>query len=62
MAKRKKRLEKSIDSLEEQIILHEEKRRKAIEEGKLELADYYAKEISSQEKVKAKKKFLLDKQ
>lgn len=41
MAKRKKRLQKGIDSLEEQIKIHEEKRIKAIEEGKIELGDYY---------------------
>ncbi len=61
MVKRKKRLEKGVESLEKQIMLHEEKRQKAIEEGRLELADYYLKEISSQEKAKAKKKSQLEK-
>jgi len=45
MPKRKKRLKKGIESLKEQIELHKEKRRQALEEGKLELANYYEGEI-----------------
>ncbi len=43
--KRKKRLEKGIESLEEQKEIHEEKKRKAHEEGKVELEGYYEREI-----------------
>ena len=45
MAKRAKRLEKGIESLEEQIAFHEEKKRKALELGQEELVNYYEKEI-----------------
>lgn len=45
MAKRKKRLQKGIDSLEEQIRIHEEKRNMARELGQEELVDYYTGEI-----------------
>ncbi|MDO8460643.1 MAG: hypothetical protein Q7S74_06025 [Nanoarchaeota archaeon] len=55
MTNRKKRLQKGIESLEEQIRIHEEKRRQAMEEGKIELADYYDKEIISKSKDKSKK-------
>lgn len=41
MVKRNKRLEKGIESIIEQIRLHEEKKFKAEEEGNIELADYY---------------------
>ena len=41
--KRKKRLEKGIKSISDEIKCHEEKREKAKEEGKLELAGYYDK-------------------
>ncbi len=43
--KRKKRLEKGIGSLEEQREIHEEKKRKAHEEGKIELENYYDREL-----------------
>jgi hypothetical protein len=55
MTNRKKRLQKGIESLEEQIRIHEEKRQKAIEEGKIELAGYYEKEILSKSKDKDRK-------
>ncbi len=60
--KRKKRLEKGIKSLKEQIEIHEEKKRQAEEADILELVGYYEKEILSKEKDMKKKKELLDKQ
>jgi len=47
MGKREKRLEKGIDSMEEQIILHEEKKAIAKQEGKEELARYFINEIEN---------------
>ena len=55
MVKRKKRLERGIESLKEQIEIHEQKREDAIAQGKLELADYYGKEIESKTGTKKKK-------
>ena len=55
MTNRKKRLQKGIESLDKQIKIHEEKRKQAIEEGKIELADYYDKEILSKSRDKDKK-------
>lgn len=55
MAKRKKRLEKGIESLEEQKRIHKEKRKQAEELGDEELVRYYDKEIDKFEKEKAKK-------
>ena len=52
MAKREKRLEKGIASLEEQKKLHEEKREIARSLGQIYLVDYYTKEIDSFEKRK----------
>jgi len=49
MAKREKRLKKSILSLEKQRKLHEIKRKYAEESGQEELVRYYAKEIRSLE-------------
>ncbi|WP_290596152.1 hypothetical protein [Archaeoglobus sp. JdFR-39] len=46
MAKRKKRLKKGMESLLDVIAEHEEKRRKAIEDGDLLLKEYYDKEIA----------------
>ncbi|MEK6889230.1 MAG: hypothetical protein AABW80_03935 [Nanoarchaeota archaeon] len=45
MVKRKKRLEKQIESLQAQELIHIEKREQALKEGKFELAGYFAKEI-----------------
>ena len=53
MGKRRKRLEKGIESIEKQIEFHEEKRNSAVESGKKELAGYYEKEI---ERMKDRKK------
>ena len=61
MAKRKKRLEKGIESLGRQIKLHEGKKVEALEEGHLELVDYYVKEIKSKEEAKKEKERLLEK-
>lgn len=60
--KRKKRLEKGIKSLKEQIEIHEEKKRQAKEADIPELVGYYEKEIISKEKDLKKKRELLDKQ
>ena len=53
--KRKKRLKKGIESLKEQISIHEEKLRKAEEEGFVELAGYYEKDIARLKKQKINK-------
>ena len=45
MTNRKKRLKKGIESLEKQIKINEEKKEKAREEGKIELENYYEKEL-----------------
>ncbi len=59
MTKRKKRLEKGILSLEEQKIIHEQKKEKAAEEGRLELETYYTKEIKRiEERIKDRKRKL----
>ncbi|HNZ51885.1 MAG TPA: hypothetical protein PLT60_01655 [Candidatus Pacearchaeota archaeon] len=60
--KRKKRLKKGIDSLKEQIEIHEKKKKKAEEADMKELVGYYEKEILSKEKALKEKKALLDKQ
>ena len=61
MVNRKKRLKKGIESIEEQIKIHEEKRQKALKEDKLELVEYYDKEIEQKKKDKAEKERLLEK-
>ncbi len=61
MVNRKKRLKKGIGSIEEEIELHREKRRKAIEDGKIELSDYYGKEIEGLILAKNKKEGQLEK-
>jgi hypothetical protein len=61
MAKREKRLEKGIKSIEEQIKLHEKKREAARELGKEELVMYYDKEIKRFENEKLKKEDKLKK-
>lgn len=55
MAKRKKRLEKGIASLEKQVILHKDKQQSALEAGNLYLADYYAREIAAKERDRQRK-------
>ena len=61
MVNRKKRLQKGIESLEQQIKLHEEKLKKAEEEDNIELASYYKKEIEAKKIDKDEKKRLLEK-
>lgn len=61
MVNRKKRLKKGIESISGQIIFHEGKREKAKEEGKIELEEYYGKEIESLEETKEYKEKLLEK-
>ena len=62
MTNRKKRLEKGIDSLDEQIELHKEKKKIAEEKGNLDLVSYYDKEINAKEETKKRKQDILDKQ
>ncbi len=50
MTKREKRLEKGIDSLEKQKMIHEKKKKLAEALGQEDLVSYYEKEISSLEK------------
>ena len=47
MAKRRKRLQKGIDSLQREIEIHEKKKQLAQELGKEELVGYYDKEIKA---------------
>ena len=61
MVNRKKRLKKGIESLTRQIELHEEKKKKAEQEDKIELADYYEKEIKAKKRDKEKKEKILAK-
>ncbi len=61
MPNRKKRLEKGIESLQKQISLHEEKLKRAEDEGKIELVGYYEKEIEAKKKDKEKKEKFLKK-
>ena len=61
MANRTRRLEKGIESLNEQIKIHAEKMRKAEEEGNIELSDYYKKEIESKKKYKEEKERMFEK-
>jgi phage shock protein A len=52
MTKRKKRLKKGINSIENQIELHQEKKELALISGKEELERYYNKEIQKLEERK----------
>ena len=56
MTNRKRRLKKRIESLKKQIKLHEEKKERVNEEGKIELEDYYGKELKILKTVKEKKR------
>lgn len=62
MVKRKKRLEKGIESLEKQIKIHKNKKMLAEESDNDELIRYYEKEIEAKEKTKKEKEALLGKQ
>ena len=61
MVKRKKRLGRGIKSLEKQIALHKDKRKKALAEGRLELVEYYSREIQARGRDVNKKKRLKNK-
>ena len=61
MINRKNRLKKGLESLEKQILLHRKKLEITIEEKKLELVDYYEREIIAKTKDKEKKEKLLKK-
>ncbi|MEM3126618.1 MAG: hypothetical protein QW331_00920 [Candidatus Woesearchaeota archaeon] len=61
MVNRKKRLQKGIESLEEQLKIHEEKLKKAEKEDNIELASYYRKEIAAKKKDKEEKERILKK-
>ena len=60
MGKREKRIEKGIDSLEEQIKIHEDKKKQAEELGQEELVNYYSREIESLKKRKENREQKLD--
>jgi len=60
--KRKKRLEKGIESMKEQITLHEQKKKQAEEADMPELARYYERELLAKEKELRIKRELLKKQ
>jgi hypothetical protein len=59
MVNREKRLEKGIQSIDEQIRIHEEKIKTAEEEGNIERVDYYEKELAKFKREKEKKEELL---
>ena len=61
MTNRKKRLTKGVASLQQQLKIHEEKLKQAEQEGKLELAGYYIKELEAKKKDVEKKEKLLNK-
>lgn len=61
MAKRKRRLEKGITSLEKQIKIHEKKKKTAKELAQEELFEYYTKEIEALKKRKKNREKKLDK-
>ncbi len=62
MTNKKKRLEKGVNSLQEQIDFHKEKKETAQEQGNIELVDYYEKEIRAKEETRKRKQEILDKQ
>lgn len=61
MVNREKRLAKGVQSLQYQIDKHQAKLKKAKESDKVELIDYYKKEINLLKETKDKKKRLLEK-
>lgn len=61
MVNRKKRLQKGIASLDEQLLLHEEKLAKAEKDDNPELAGYYRKEITAKKRDRDEKQRILDK-
>lgn len=59
--KRKKRLEKGIESIKEQIEIHEKKLAEAMVDGNEDLVTYYHKDIKRLEKQEKKKQDQFDK-
>ena len=59
--KKHKKLKKSIESLEEQIAVHEQKKAKAVEDKNQGLVDYYTKEIKNFHEEKERRKKMRDK-
>jgi len=57
---RNKKLKKSIESLEEQIALHEQKKASAVKAKNQGLVDYYTKEIKNFREEKERRKKMLD--
>jgi len=62
MVNRKKRLKRGIESIQERINLHKEKKSLAEDSGNEELVKYYTKEIESKERAKKEKEAMLEKQ
>ena len=62
MTNRKKRLAKGIESLKQQVKIHQNKKIKAEENGLEDLTKYYKKEIEAKNKDIKKKEILLNKQ
>lgn len=61
MPGRKKRLKKGIESVREQIGVHEEKLEKAKKAGNIGLAEYYEKEIRGLRLALGRKQGIIDK-
>lgn len=61
MTKRKKRLEKGIISIEKRIKEHEERKKKAEDEGDVYLVEYLGKEITSLKERKENRKKVIEK-
>lgn len=61
MVNRKKRLERGIESLKRRLDEHKIKLEKAKKDGKIELIDYYEKELENLEIYRRKKKKILEK-
>lgn len=59
--KRKKRLKKGIESLQEQVEIHKDKLKEAVEEGSKDLARYYEKDLARLENEEKKKREQLEK-
>jgi hypothetical protein len=59
--KRKRRLERGIESLKKQIKIHEEKRKLAEEKDNPGLEDYYKREIEAKKRDKERKEDMLKK-
>jgi pyruvate-formate lyase len=59
---RKKRLKKRIESLKEQIEIHEKKREQAEKQDMQELAEYYGREIKAKKRTLDESQKMFDKQ